>query len=171
MVDSNWYYNNNGNNDNMNNDNNLYYDASNMNNNMNNNGFRNNNNNNNNRFPSVGSKLAPLQSCIAGAAVGLFVIAPFAALHHFVVFPSPTGFLQWEWDTVMAAVQGSIFASAYQYAIRGGDRQMRNAFIVTCSMIRTAGVVPIAVGKSRMQSVLFFLFFCRWIAQHFSLTN
>ena len=119
--------------------------------------------------------LAAFKSILAGAIVGVFVIAPFSALHHLVVVPSANGLIKWEWDVVMAAVQGAGFASAYQYLLRSGDRELRNAVIIASGMIRTVGVVPYTVGKwillivgvaiasgIRLTSPRFLFLFCRW---------
>lgn len=80
----------------------------------------------NRRKRSVWQQVASQQTCIVGAVVGAWTVAPFLAVHHFWFDPQYQSLAAWEWDTLTAVVQGALYAATYRYAIREEIVQKNN---------------------------------------------
>ena len=104
---------------------------------------------------TIPQNFATWQSWCIGAFVGVAAVTPVTLLHHFYFYPSYESLAQWEFDTVVALIQGAVFAAVYRYAIREDWNEEKLGKAVFTAFFLVRSLVGIKVPMSCSTPFLF----------------
>jgi len=99
--------------------------------------------------------VATWQSWVIGGVVGAVAVTPVFLLHHFYFFPAYESIAQWEFDTLVAFIQGAVFAAVYRYAIRDDWDEEKLGRAVFTAFFLVRSLVGINVPMSCSAPFLF----------------